>query len=170
MEITVGHPLNQRFLKYYMSARGEMGSTEEGIVKESPEHLIVWEDDDEILGHAIWHSSDTESHPDGSRREEDDREVLLELLGGPAAFVELHEIWLLEEHRGKGYGEAFLDLFEDMMTEKGFRHIVYYADHPAALAICRRRGYREAHGVELDGGTFYVLTLDLGNNSEKKRK
>jgi GNAT superfamily N-acetyltransferase len=170
MEISVGHPLNQIFLIYYRSARGEMGSAEEEIVKESPERLIVWKEENEILGHAIWHPSDTETHPDGSQREEDDREILLELLGGPAAFVELHEIWLLEEHRGKGYGEAFFDFFEDMMTEKGFRHIVYYADHPAALAICRRRGYREAHGVELDGRTFYVLTLDLGNNSNKKGK
>ena len=170
MEISVGHPLNQIFLIYYRSARGEMGSAEEEAVKESPERLIVWKEENEILGHAIWHPSDTETHPDGSQREEDDREILLELLGGPAAFVELHEIWLLEEHRGKGYGEAFFDFFEDMMTEKGFRHIVYYADHPAALAICRRRGYREAHGVELDGRTFYVLTLDLGNNSNKKGK
>ncbi len=170
MEISVGHPLNQIFLIYYRSARGEMGSAEEEIVKESPERLIVWKEENEILGHAIWHPSDTETHPDGSQREEDDREILLELLGGPAAFVELHEIWLLEEHRGKGYGEAFFDFFEDMMTEKGFRHIVYYADHPAALVICRRRGYREAHGVELDGRTFYVLTLDLGNNSNKKGK
>ncbi len=170
MEISVGHPLNQIFLIYYRSARGEMGSAEEEIVKESPERLIVWKEENEILGHAIWHPSDTETHPDGSQREEDDREILLELLGGPAAFVELHEIWLLEEHRGKGYGEAFFDFFEDMMTEKGFRHIVYYADHPAALTICRRRGYSEAHGVELDGRTFYVLTLDLGKDSRKKRK
>ncbi len=120
MEISVGHPLNQIFLIYYRSARGEMGSAEEEIVKESPERLIVWKEENEILGHAIWHPSDTETHPDGSQQEEDDREILLELLGGPAAFVELHEIWLLEEHQGKGHGEAFFDFFEDMMTEKGF--------------------------------------------------
>ena len=101
MEISVGHPLNQRSQIYYRSARGEMGSSEEEIVKESPERLIVWEDDGEILGHAIWHPSDTETQPDGSQREEDDREILLEFLGGPAAFVELHEIWLLEEHRAR---------------------------------------------------------------------
>jgi GNAT superfamily N-acetyltransferase len=161
MEISAGHPLDDRFLSYYRNARGELGTAEREIVEEDPERLILWEDADEILGHAIWHPSDTENHPDGSRREEDDRETLHALLGGPASFVELHEIWLLEEHRGKGYGEALFDFFEDMMKERGFRHIVYYADHPAALSICRNRGYREAHGVELDGRPFYVLTLDL---------
>ncbi len=161
MEIRVGHPLNESFLSYYRDARGDLGSTEAELVEEDPERLIAWMEEGEILGHAIWHPSHTEAHPDGSPREKDDREILLGLLGGPTAFVELHEIWLLEEHRGKGYGSAFFDFFEENMHQRGFRHIIYYADHPAALSLCRRRGYAEAYGVELDGSLFYVLALEL---------
>jgi GNAT superfamily N-acetyltransferase len=57
--------------------------------------------------------------------------------------VELHEVWLRKDSRGRSFGSAFFDYFESMVREMGYRHIVYYADHPAALAICRARGYRE---------------------------
>jgi len=68
--------------------------------------------------------------------------------------------------RGRGFGSAFFQYFEDMVREKGYDSIVYYADHPAAMSICLKRGYRQAYGVELDGITgersrYYVLAKRL---------
>jgi hypothetical protein len=52
------------------------------------------------------------------------------------------------------------------MKDKGYESIIYYAYHPAAIAICRQRGYREAYGIEEVGPkgeveTSYVFYLPL---------
>ena len=171
MEIVVGCDLEE-FMRYYRDTLGDLGDTEENIILDDPERLIVWREGGEILGHAIWHPSNTRRHPDGSQRGEVDRELLEGLLGGPADFVELHELWLRKEHRGKGYGERFFDFFEDFISVRGHDIIVYYTDNPSALAICRRRGYEEAYGVELDGieprgDAYFVLALDLRDKSRE---
>lgn len=142
------------------------GETERRLITENPDRLIVWRENGTIIGHTIWHSSNTHVHPDGTPRELDDRHILEDELGVEGDFIELHEIWLSEETRGKGYGKQFFDYFENMVRQKGYPSIVYYADHPAAMSICRRRGYKEAHGVEFNGitgqrSTFYVLSLTL---------
>lgn len=160
-----GYPLD-RFREYYRDIAGELGETEHRLVSEDPDRLIVWLDGDEIVGHAIWHSSDTAAHPGGEPREDEDRRILEDDLGVRGVFVELHEVWLRETSRGRGHGSAFFAYFESMAKGRGFKRIVYYADHPAALAICRARGYREAWGVELDGmrgqgGRFSVLAKEL---------
>jgi hypothetical protein len=154
-------------LREHMARMGfRLGETELRLVTERPERLILWRDGDRVVGHTIWHESNTKTHPDGEPREEEDRRILEEELDVEGDFVELHEIWLGDESRGRGYGHSFFDYFESMVGAMGFRYIVYYADHPAALAICRGRGYREAYGVELDGidgggGVFYVLAKEL---------
>lgn len=165
MEIVVGCDLEE-FRRYYRDTLGDLGDTEEDIILEDPEHLIVWREGCEILGHAIWHPSNTRRHPDGSQREETDRRLLEGLIDGPGDFAELHELWLRKEHRGKGYGEMFFDFFEGFIGGRGYDTIVYYTDNLSALAICRQRGYREAYGVELDGidpqgEAYYILALDL---------
>jgi len=86
---------------------------------------------------------------------------LEKLLGGKRDFIELHELWLMEEHRGKGYGMEFFVFFEKLMAGMGHDAVVYYANDPAALAICRKRCYKEAYGVELEGETYYVFYLSL---------
>ena len=88
-------------------------------------NLIVWRKDGEVVGHAIWHESNTEEHRNGDPRDEEDREVLRRLLGGKRDFVELHEVWLLEKYRGKGYGERFFEFFEEYMQSKGYDRIVF---------------------------------------------
>ncbi|MBN2336698.1 GNAT family N-acetyltransferase [Candidatus Bathyarchaeota archaeon] len=154
-------------LREHMTRVGlSLGETELRLVTERPERLILWREDGRVVGHTIWHESNTEEHPDGEPREDEDRRILEEELGVEGDFVELHEIWLGDESRGRGYGRSFFDYFESMVAGMGYRYIVYYADHPAALAICRGRGYREAYGVELDGvdgggGVFYVLAKEL---------
>jgi len=85
-------------------------------------NLIVWRKDGDIVGQAIWHESNTDEHRKGDPRDEDDRAALRRLLGGKGDFVELHEVWLLEEFRGKGYGERFFDFSKstcriEVMTE-----------------------------------------------------
>lgn len=106
-------------------------------------NLIVWRGDSEIFGHAIWHETNTEEHRNGDPRDKEDRKALNRFFGGKKDFVELHEVWLKEEHRRKGYGKQFFEFFEQFMMDKGYDSIIYYAHHAAALTICRKRGYKE---------------------------
>ena len=124
-------------------------------------NLIVLRKDGEIIGNAIWHESDTDEHRKGDPRDEEDREALQRLLGRKKGFVELHEVWLMEEHRGKGYGKRFFEFFEEFVRDKGYDRIVFYANHPAALAICRKRGYKEGGCVDIDGVAEYIFYLQL---------
>ena len=76
-------------------------------------NLIVFRDNDETIGHAIWHETNTEEHMKGGEpREKEDKEILQGFMGKEEDFVELHELWLTKEHRGKGYGKRFFDFFE----------------------------------------------------------
>jgi ribosomal protein S18 acetylase RimI-like enzyme len=125
------------------------------VIKDSTQ-LIVWKENTEIVGHSVWHESTTEEHRKGDPRDKEDREALKKLLGKKKDFVELHEIWLIEKHRGKGYGNEFFDFFEAYMKSRGYVDLVFYAHHPAALAICRKHGYREGGYVpELKEHVFY---------------
>jgi len=138
----------------------------EAFVKAKLFNLIVWRGNGEIIGHAIWHESNTWDHRRGDPRDKEDHEILEKLLGGKGDFVELHEVWLLKEHRGKGYGKEFFVFFEQFIRNKGYDKIVYYAYHPAAITICRQRGYQEAYGIEETGlegekQTCYVFCLSL---------
>ena len=90
-----------------------------------------------------------------------DTEILERLLGGGKDFVELHELWLMKQHMGRGYGKQFFDFFEDFIRKRGHQDIVYYAFDPDAVALCRRRGCKEAYGVEAAGHTCYALYLPL---------
>jgi len=138
----------------------------EAFVKAKLFNLIVWKLDGEVVGHAIWHESNTEEHRKGDSRDRVDREILLKLLGEKRDFVELHEVWLIKEQRGKDFGKEFFEFFEKFISNRGYDSIVYYAYHPAAITICRQRGYQEAYGVEevgLEGEkqTCYVFYLSI---------
>lgn len=141
-------------------AKGELDRLE-AFIKKGLLNLIVWRLNGEIVGNALWHESNTEEHRKGDSRDEEDREALHRLLGGKKDFVELHEVWLLEEYRGKGYGERFFEFFEEYMRDKGYERIVFYANHPAALAICRKHGYREGGCINIDGIAEHVFYLQL---------
>jgi hypothetical protein len=47
---------------------------------------------------------------------------------------------------------------ENLMKRRGFDKIVFYADHAAALAICRKRGYKEGGYLEELGEYVFSLT------------
>jgi GNAT superfamily N-acetyltransferase len=155
MRIVVGCDLEE-FKRYYeklaqdkewqgtFGFTEELGTSWERVFAENPSQLIVVREDGEIIGHLVWHESNTEEHRKGDPRGEEDKRVLGELLGGKKDFIELHEIWLRQNHRGKGYGKKLFEFFEDLIGKRGYDSIVYYADHPAAIAICRKRGYKEA--------------------------
>jgi GNAT superfamily N-acetyltransferase len=154
MKINVGCNL-RKFKEYYKTCgRGEMGETEETIIKENSSHCIVCIEDQEILGHIIWHECTTVDHRKGDPRDKADREVLESLFGKNKQLVELHEVWLKEEYRGKGIGWEIFEFIEEFLLKKGFQNIVYYADHPAALTICRRQGYKEAFYEEENWHVF----------------
>jgi ribosomal protein S18 acetylase RimI-like enzyme len=129
------------------------------VIKGNSLQLIVWRENDKIVGHAVWHESNTEEHRKGVPRDKEDRETLERLLGKKRGFVELHEWWLIEKHRGKSNGNKFLDFFEAHMKSKGYVDLVFYADHPAALAAFRKHGYKE--GGYLKRLKEYVFYLSL---------
>ena len=165
MEFVVGCDLEE-FKEYYRrneytgeQGTGELGITEEEIVTKDSSHLIVWRKNNEIIGHTLWHHTSTEEHRKGDARDKEDREILRTLLGGKKdKIVELHEIWLRKEHRGKGYGNKFFEFFEEFIKSRGYDSIVYYADHPAAIAICRNRGWRVGFLVN---EKWYVFCLSF---------
>ncbi|HVP27233.1 MAG TPA: GNAT family N-acetyltransferase [Candidatus Bathyarchaeia archaeon] len=150
------------------TAKGELDRLRSNI-ESGRFNLIVFREDDEIIGHAIWHETNTEEHKRGEPRKKEDKEILQGFMGKRRNFIELHELWLTEKHRGKGYGKQFFDFFEDYIKRKGYDSVVYYAFEPAAIAICRKRGYKEAYGVEEAGPygkveTMYVFYLKLRKN------
>ncbi|MDH5746794.1 MAG: GNAT family N-acetyltransferase [Candidatus Bathyarchaeota archaeon] len=153
----------EEFKEYYKrngfageQGTGELGVTEEGIITQDPSHLIVWREKNKIIGDAIWHETNTEEHRKGVPRDKEDIEILEKLLGGKKDFVELHEVWLMKEYRRRGYGKRFFDFFEEFMRNRGIDSIVFYADHPAALAICRKRGYKEDYLKSEGEYVFYI--------------
>lgn len=155
MEFIVGFNL-EKFGISLIELRNELlqniaifDDAEEMIVKEDPSHLIVWIENQELIGWAIWHESSTNEHRKGSERSESDRKILEKLIGTNKEIIELHELWLKKKYRGKGYGKQFFDFFEDFLLRLGYKRIVYYTDNPAALSICRKRGYKAEYNKEL---------------------
>lgn len=126
-------------------------------IEQEPSSVIVSQLGNEIIGHAIWHETSTEEHRKGAPRGREDREVLERLLGGTKEkIVELHELWLIEEYRGRGYWKRFFEFFEEFMSRRSYDSIVYYADHPAALAICRKREYKEDYVKQIGEYVFHI--------------
>ncbi|MFX1565123.1 MAG: GNAT family N-acetyltransferase [Promethearchaeota archaeon] len=159
---------SNEFEQYYALVQEKTESRENGLMyfKLNPEYLIIWRKDGEIVGHTIWHDSSTDEHRKGDSRDAEDQAILRRLFGGKAKFVELHEVWLREVYRGKGYGSKFFAFFEEFMRTRGVTEIAYYAYNPAALAICRKRGYqvggcREMPGFEGNIERTYVLRKSL---------
>jgi GNAT superfamily N-acetyltransferase len=145
MKFIVGWDLEE-FMNYRKRVVGTEGEDERRWIEKNPSHLIIWLEEDNIIGHTIWHKSTTKEHSPGDERDQGDREKLEKLLGGERDFVELHEVWLTEENRGKGYGKKFFDFFENFMRNEGFTTAIFYAYNQAALALCRKRGYQEISG------------------------
>jgi GNAT superfamily N-acetyltransferase len=166
MRIVVGCDLDE-FKRYYMELardkewQGPFGFTEEiganweRVLVENPSLLLVFRDNDKIIGHAIWHETSIDEHRKGDLRDRDDREILKKLCSGKrGSMIELHELWLRKKHRRKGYGKRVFEFFEDFIRKKKYDCIVYYADHPAAIAICRKRGWREGFLAEQNWHVF----------------
>jgi len=165
MKFDIGCDLNE-FKKYRDQAIGYGGEDEIYWVKENPSHLIVLREENRIIGHAIWHPSNSREHQPGDSREEEDTRLIEELLGGKGDFVELHELWLTKENRGKGYGNKLLDFFEQFIKSKGHNSVIFYAYNPAAISLCQKREYKgifgyESTGVEGKMETMYIFHISL---------
>lgn len=154
MNFKVGCDLD-KFKAYYINCGlGKLAKTEEDIFLEDPSHCILWLEEKNIIGHVIWHECPTSEHRKGDPRDDEDKIILESIFGKDKHLIELHEVWLKEEFRGKGYGNNFFEFFEDFILKKGFNHIVYYTDHPAAIAVCRNKGYKEIYSKELGWSVF----------------
>jgi len=168
MEFIVGYDINdfiqlikkviQNSAEYQkLGNRFELGGLEpfeEEFLRDDPTQLIVWGDNQEVYGWIIWHPSRVKDHGDSTPRDDTDMKILTNLIGENEEFIELHELWLREEYRGKGYGAKIFDFFENFVLERGFKHFVYYAFNPAATHLCRKRGYREEFNEQLQWHTF----------------
>ena len=161
MKFEVGCDPKSEEFKEYWSRNGYDEDLDDVIsMVKNPNQLIVWKEKEKIVGHAIWHESNTEVHRKGGHsRNKDDSEALEKLLGGKKSFVELHEWWLIEKCRGKGCGNEFLNFFETYMKSIGYSDLVFYADHPAALAAFRQHRYKE--GGYVKGSKEYVFCHSL---------
>ncbi|MFQ6064399.1 MAG: GNAT family N-acetyltransferase [Candidatus Bathyarchaeia archaeon] len=138
----------------------ELDTSWERVLVKNPSLLLVWRENNEIIGHAIWHETSTDEHREGDPRDEEDRTILRRLLRGRKDnIVELHEIWLRKKYRGKGFGKRFFEFFERFIRNGSYDSIVYYTDHPAAIAICRDRGYKEGF---LEKENWHLFCLILG--------
>lgn len=159
MRFVVGCDLEE--LREYWSRNGYHGSLDHliNVVVKDPSQLIVWKEDDKIIGHSVWHETNTDEHRKGDPREKEDKQTLERLLGRKKNFVELHEVWLMEEYRGKGHGREFFRFFETFLKSQCYDDVVFYAHHPAALAICHGRGYKEGGYLKQLGE--YVFSLSL---------
>jgi len=103
---------------------GELGATEEEIIKRNPSHLIVWRENDDIIGHAVWHETSTDEYRPRDPRDEEDKEILKRLLGGKKDnVVELHEIWLRKKYRGRGYGKNSLGFLKISLGSKAMTQL-----------------------------------------------
>ncbi len=175
MRIVVGCDLDE-FKRYYEKLRqdkewqGTFGFTEElntrweRVLTENPSLLLVWRENGEVVGHAIWHETSTDEHREGDPRDAEDRRILRRLCGGQKDnIIELHEIWLRKGYRGRGYGRKFFEFFEGFIRNRSYDSIVYYADHPAAIAICRERGYKEGF---LEKENMHVFCISLEPKSK----
>ncbi|MHA2357555.1 MAG: GNAT family N-acetyltransferase [Candidatus Heimdallarchaeaceae archaeon] len=165
MEFEIGCELEE-FKEYHIKALGYEGKDEIYWIQQDPSHLIVWREESQIIGHAIWHPSSSREHRPGMLRDEEDTCMIEELLGGKGDFVELHELWLTEKHRGKGYGHMFFDFFEQFIRNRGYRSIVFYAYNEAAISLCKKRGYQGVFGYENEGvegrmETMYIFHIAL---------
>jgi len=168
LEFIVGYDLLE-FENYYKTIwdsipnreKPSLDNFERDIIIDNPSHLIVWKEGSEIIGHTIWHETYTDRHNEESPREDDDRKILEELIGKSKECVELHELWLKLEYRGRGNSKQFFPFFEKFVADSGFEFIIYYTDNEAAIHICRQRGYKEGYGVKAGEFTWYVFTLKL---------
>ena len=177
LDFSVGYEV-EKFKEYYKTlddlyeyykTRGlrdsiifELGEDERLHIERDNNHLIIWTDKGEIVGHNIWHETTTDEMTQGDTRDDDDRDTLRQLFGGEKDnLVELHELWLKTEHRGKGYGNQFFAFFEDFVSQNGFDGIVHYTDHPGVIALCRKRGYKEGF---LEDSGWYVFALPISIN------
>ena len=145
------------FREEIISEFGYSEETEEKIVNDNLSHLIAMIEDNQVIGWAIWHESNTREHQKGNPRDEEDIKILEQLTNGYCEVIELHELWLKKAHRGKGYGKQFFDFFEDFITSKGYNKLVYYTDNASAISICRKRGYKESYYKDLNWHTFYKV-------------
>lgn len=149
--------------RFYVSRTGRdpdlvgLGEDERNHIKRNPEHLIIWMDKDEIVGHTVWHETSTEEMIPGDPRE--DSKILRDFFGERRDnLVELHEVWLQPKYRRMGFGKQFFSFFAGFARERGFNGIVYYTDDPGGIALCRSMGYKEAL-LQDEGWYVFALTL-----------
>ena len=163
MEIIVGYDFKKNgytlneLRKEFRENYDDLYDTEEEIVKDNHSHLIVMIEDKMIIGWAIWHESNTREHQKGSSRDEEDIKILEDLTNGRFPVIELHELWIKEAYRGKGYGKQFFEFFEEFVISKGYDKIVYYANNESAIKLCRKRGYKESYYESLKWHTFFKV-------------
>jgi len=114
-----------------------------------------------VVGTAIWHESNTDEHRKGDPKHEEDREALLRRLVRSGILLGGVRFGFWKSIEKKVMARCFFELFEEYMRSKGYERIVFYANHPATLAICRKRGYKKGGCIDIEGEVEYVFYLPL---------
>ena len=75
---------NTKEFREYWSRNGYDGNLDHlmNVVAKDKSQLIVWRENGRIVGHAVWHESNTDEHRKGVPRDEEDREALENFLVG----------------------------------------------------------------------------------------
>jgi hypothetical protein len=61
-------------------------------------------------------------------------------------------------YRRNGIGSEFFEFYLGFMRQKGYDAIIYYADHPATIAIRRKLGCKESR-LRVADRDWYVFLL-----------
>ncbi len=102
MTVEFRHGGDVEELRQHLETHGlSLDPTERRLVTENPEQLIMWRDEGVLVGHTIWHASNTRVHPDGEEREVEDRRILekeLHVVGDGHRVKLAHAIVTTEDH------------------------------------------------------------------------
>lgn len=83
----------------------------------------------------------------------------------------LNLLFLLEEHRQKGYGRQLMQAWERMMAQQGFGLLMTSTlSNEQAQHFYRALGYRDAGGLLLEGEPleiFFIKRLDSGKRDDR---
>ncbi len=131
------------------------GICDYGARPSGPPHLMICRGKD-VIGHVIWGGAGID---DAGRRLSEDgrREVLAMLPDDRKGYLELREIWLRSEYRGRDYELKILRLFEDFARGRGHAAIVAMPRDGATVSLLRNAGYEEVALAGSDRALFSSL-------------
>ncbi len=75
----------------------------------------------------------------------------------------LRRLFLLSEHRGKGYGALLMAEAMKFCKDKGYSQLVFRTTNrmEQAIQLCKKKGFKKAEEADLQGFKIYKFVLNL---------